>query len=192
MTPQRVTAVTAAQKVVQVTLPPLRVTQEQPAYFPFLDTPPCVARQEDWPIFIHHGPGVYGLTDPCGEVKVGVHGTGPVCDPDRPTFTPESRVLLRRNIVERVQILAPFLSFDRDPYIVADSDHYSYILDAYTTSQNYPYSEEYEGSLWAFHGKNYLRNSVKAVVDAYNGSVTFYVFDRHDPIKSSVDVAIVL
>ena len=57
-----------------VALPPLRVTQEQPAYFPFLDTPPCVARQEDWPIFIHHGPGVYGLTDPCGEVKVGIHG----------------------------------------------------------------------------------------------------------------------
>ena len=78
-----------------VALPSLRVTQEQPAYFPFLDTPPCVARQEDWPIFIHHGPGVYGLTDPCGEVKVGIHGTGPVCDPDRRTFTPEPDGLRR-------------------------------------------------------------------------------------------------
>ena len=97
-------------------------------------------------------------------------------------FTPESRVMLRRNVVERVQTLAPFLSFDRDPYIVADSDHYSYILDAYTMSQNYPYSEAYEGSLPAFHGANYLRNSVKAVIDAYNGSVTFYVFDQRDPI----------
>ncbi len=56
-------------------------------------------------------------------------------------FTPESRVILRRNIVERVNTLAPFLTFDRDPYIIADSDHYSYILDAYTTSANYPYSE---------------------------------------------------
>ena len=97
-------------------------------------------------------------------------------------FTPESRVMLRRNIVERAQTLAPFLSFDRDPYIVADADHYSYILDAYTTSENYPYSEAYQGSLPAFRGYNYLRNSVKAVIDAYNGSVTFYVFDRHDPI----------
>jgi uncharacterized membrane protein (UPF0182 family) len=97
-------------------------------------------------------------------------------------FTPESRVMLRRNIVERARTLAPFLTFDRDPYIVADADHYSYILDAYTTSQNYPYSEAYQGSLPAFRGSNYLRNSVKAVIDAYNGAVTLYVFDRHDPI----------
>jgi hypothetical protein len=90
--------------------------------------------------------------------------------------------MLRRNIVERAQMLAPFLSFDHDPYIVADADHYSYILDAYTMSENYPYSEAYHGSLAAFRGYNYLRNSVKAVIDAYNGSVTFYVFDRHDPI----------
>ncbi len=97
-------------------------------------------------------------------------------------FTPESRVMLRRDIVERARTLAPFLSFDRNPYIVADTDHYSYILDAYTTSQNYPYSEAYQGSLPAFRGSNYLRNSVKAVVDAYNGAVTLYVFDRYDPI----------
>jgi hypothetical protein len=97
-------------------------------------------------------------------------------------FTPESRVLLQRNIVERVERLAPFLSFDRDPYIVADGDHYSYIIDAYTSSTNYPYSEAYRGSLASLHGRNYLRNSVKAVIDAYNGSVTFYVFDNHDPI----------
>ena len=97
-------------------------------------------------------------------------------------FTPDSRVMLRRNIVERVQTLAPFLHFDHDPYIIADLDHYSYILDAYTTSQNYPYSEAYQGSLPAFRGQNYLRNSVKAVINSYNGSVTFYVFDRRDPI----------
>jgi uncharacterized protein len=91
-------------------------------------------------------------------------------------------VLLRRNIVERVERLAPFLTFDRDPYIVADGDHYSYIVDAYTSSGNYPYSETYRGSLPALHGRNYLRNSIKAVIDAYNGSVTFYVFDNRDPI----------
>ncbi len=97
-------------------------------------------------------------------------------------FTPESRVLLRRNIVERIERLAPFLTFDQDPYIVADGDHYSYIVDAYTSSYNYPYSEAYRGSLPALRGRNYLRNSIKAVIDAYNGSVTFYVFDNHDPI----------
>jgi hypothetical protein len=97
-------------------------------------------------------------------------------------FTPESRVLLRRNIVERVERLAPFLTFDRDPYIVSDGDHYSYIIDAYTSSANYPYSDAYHGSLPLLQGRNYLRNSIKAVIDAYNGSVTFYVFDNHDPI----------
>jgi uncharacterized membrane protein (UPF0182 family) len=97
-------------------------------------------------------------------------------------FTPESRVLLRRNIVERVERLAPFLTFDGDPYIVADGDHYSYIVDAYASSANYPYSDFYHGSMPAFQDRNYLRNSVKAVVDAYNGSVTFYVFDDRDPI----------
>ncbi|MBV8590454.1 MAG: UPF0182 family protein, partial [Acetobacteraceae bacterium] len=100
-------------------------------------------------------------------------------------FTPESRVLLRRNIVERAERLAPFLIFDHDPYIVADGDHYSFIIDAYTSSTNYPYSESYQGSLLGLHGRNYLRNSVKAVVDAYNGSVTFYVFDKRDPIVSA-------
>lgn len=97
-------------------------------------------------------------------------------------FRPDSRVLLRRNIVERVQRLAPFLTFDGDPYLVANGEHYSYIIDGYVRSSNYPYSERYAGSQASFQGGNYLRNSVKAVVDAYDGSVTFYVFDSHDPI----------
>jgi hypothetical protein len=97
-------------------------------------------------------------------------------------FTPRSRVLIRRNVVERVARLAPFLTFDHDPYIVADGDHYAWILDGYTRSANYPYSEAYHGSVAPFHDRNYLRNAVKAVVDAYNGSVTFYVFAPDDPI----------
>jgi uncharacterized membrane protein (UPF0182 family) len=97
-------------------------------------------------------------------------------------FTPNSRVLIRRKVVERVERLAPFLAFDHDPYIVADGDHYSYIIDGYTSSAHYPYSEAYAGSVANFHERNYLRNSVKAVVDAYNGSVTFYVFTPDDPI----------
>ncbi|MGC2415881.1 MAG: UPF0182 family protein [Stellaceae bacterium] len=97
-------------------------------------------------------------------------------------FTPDSRVMIRRNIIERVERLAPFLTFDHDPYIVADGDHYSYIIDGYTSSANYPYSAVYHGSLSNFSDLNYLRNSVKAVVDAYNGAVTFYVFGTDDPI----------
>ena len=97
-------------------------------------------------------------------------------------FTPGSRVMIRRNIIERVERLAPFLTFDHDPYIVADGDHYAWILDGYTSSSNYPYSEAYRGSVAPFRGRNYVRNAVKAVVDAYNGSVTFYVFAPDDPI----------
>jgi len=97
-------------------------------------------------------------------------------------FTPASRVLIRRNVVDRVERLAPFLTFDHDPYIVADGDHYAYIVDGYTSSANYPYSAAYQGSIGNFRDRNYLRNSVKAVVDAYNGSVTFYVFGTDDPI----------
>jgi uncharacterized membrane protein (UPF0182 family) len=97
-------------------------------------------------------------------------------------FTPESRVMIRRNIIERVERLAPFLTFDHDPYIVADGDHYSYIIDGYTSSENYPYSASYHGSRSNFPDLNYLRNAVKAVVDAYNGAVTFYVFGTDDPI----------
>ena len=97
-------------------------------------------------------------------------------------ITPQSRVLFRRNIIERAERLAPFLTFDHDPYVVADGDHYSFIIDAYTSSENHPYSEAYAGSRAEFRGRNYVRNSVKAVVDAYNGSVTFYVFDDRDPI----------
>src|SRR5207237_375435 len=56
---------------------------------------PCVAHPGAWPTFIHHGPGVYGLADPCGDVKVGLHGTGVECDPDERTFTAEPEGLAR-------------------------------------------------------------------------------------------------
>ncbi len=93
--------------------------------------------------------------------------------------TAESRVLYYRNVVERVKKIAPFLAFDRDPYaIVADGNIY-WILDAYTLSNRYPYSQPlpFDGGT-----VNYIRNSVKVVVDAYNGSVDFYLADAQDPI----------
>ncbi len=92
-------------------------------------------------------------------------------------FTPSSRFLFRRQIAQRVQTIAPFLHYDRDPYLVIADGQLYWMIDAYTTSRYYPYSEPTpSGDL------NYIRNAVKVVVDAYNGSVDFYVADPEDPI----------
>ena len=92
----------------------------------------------------------------------------------------DSRLLMRRNIRERIQALAPFLTLDPDPYIVVDeSGRLFWMMDAFTTSETYPNARAYRLDSDTV---NYMRNSVKAVVDAYDGSVTFYVFDDADPI----------
>ena len=98
-------------------------------------------------------------------------------------ITAQSRLLMRRNVIARAQALAPFLTFDRDPYIVVGADgRLSWIIDAFTSSDSYPYSAQ--ASL-EDQPVNYMRNSVKAVVDAYDGTVTFYVFDSEDPILAA-------
>jgi uncharacterized protein len=92
----------------------------------------------------------------------------------------DSRLLMRRNVRDRVSTLTPFLTYDPDPYIVlGDDGRLSWIIDGFTTSDTYPYSSHYE-----LDGNpvNYMRNSVKAVIDAYDGTTTFYVFDQDDPI----------
>jgi len=92
----------------------------------------------------------------------------------------DSRLLMRRNLRRRVSALTPFLTYDPDPYIVlGDDGRLSWIMDGFTTSNNYPYSSHYD-----LDGNpiNYMRNSVKAVIDAYDGTTTFYVFDKDDPI----------
>jgi uncharacterized membrane protein (UPF0182 family) len=100
-------------------------------------------------------------------------------------ITPQSRLLMRRNILKRVAELAPFLTFDNDPYIVVGDDgRLSWILDAFTTSDNYPYSTHYK---LGDDSINYMRNSVKVVIDAYDGSTTFYVFDDKDPIIAAYE-----
>jgi len=91
-----------------------------------------------------------------------------------------SRLLMRRNIRARVSTLAPFLTFDSDPYLVlGDDGRLSWIMDAFTVSDRYPYSTHYQLDN---NPINYMRNSVKAVIDAYDGATTFYVFDSEDPI----------
>ncbi|MFO7570534.1 MAG: UPF0182 family protein [Smithellaceae bacterium] len=90
---------------------------------------------------------------------------------------PESQVVYYRNIHERVRILAPFLTFDKDPYITVVDGRLYWIYDAYTTSSRYPYARPYK------KGINYMRNSVKVVIDAYNGDTTFYtVGEQRDPL----------
>lgn len=102
-------------------------------------------------------------------------------------FTPETRLIFRRNINRRIRKLAPFLRFDRDPYLVAAKVEGSnqnadkpttlyWIIDAYTTSDRYPYSDP------GTRNFNYIRNSVKIVIDAYNGDVDFYIVDPSDPL----------
>ena len=99
-----------------------------------------------------------------------------------------SKVLMYRDVRTRVQNLAPFLAFDDDPYVVVRADgHVSYVIDGYTTTANYPNAQRAVTSdIPASSGLNtrfnYVRNSVKAVIDAYDGSVKFYVMDSSDPL----------
>ncbi len=95
----------------------------------------------------------------------------------------ESRLLMRRTVRERAAALAPFLTFYQDPYIVlGDDGRLSWILDGFTQSDTYPYSTHYGVDGQAV---NYMRNSVKVVIDAYDGTTTFYVFDSQDPILAA-------
>jgi uncharacterized protein len=87
-----------------------------------------------------------------------------------------SRIMIRRNISDRVAHIAPFLGQDRDPYMVVLNNHLFWILDCYTTSDHFPYSQRNS------EGINYIRNSVKVVIDAYNGTTEFYIADPSDPI----------
>jgi uncharacterized protein len=92
-------------------------------------------------------------------------------------ITPDSRVLLHRDIQDRIRTIAPFLQLDHDPYIVVSRGRLYWMQDAYTTSDWFPYAQpQPDGDI------NYIRNSVKAVVDAYNGTVAFYVADASDPL----------
>jgi uncharacterized protein len=95
-------------------------------------------------------------------------------------ITGDSRIMIRRNIQERVRTIAPFLRLDHDPYLVISDGRLFWIQDAYTTSDYFPYAQPVQGLQL-----NYIRNSVKVVVDAYNGTVDFYLADSTDPIAAT-------
>lgn len=96
----------------------------------------------------------------------------------------DSRILFRQNITERISTLTPFLLLDPDPYAVVTPERIYWIQDAYTYSSWHPYSRPYDGEFDYYNRKkfNYIRNSVKIIIDAYNGSVDYYIADRNDPI----------
>lgn len=98
-------------------------------------------------------------------------------------LTSESRVLFHRGISERVQRIAPFLAYDPDPYLAIADGRLFWILDAYTTSAHYPYSTPVAG------GINYIRNSVKATIDAYHGRTVFHLIDPKDPVAATLGKA---
>ncbi len=90
-----------------------------------------------------------------------------------------SKILINRNVLERVKLVAPFLTYENDPQVVVDDNgEIKWVIDAYTTSTQYPYAQ-------SFSGVNYIRNSIKAIVDAYTGDVTFYILDNTDPIAAT-------
>ena len=93
----------------------------------------------------------------------------------------DSRIMFHRQIVDRVKTIAPFLQYDSDPYPVVADGRLFWIQDAYTTSKNYPYATPF-----AAGGINYLRNSVKIVIDAYHGSTAFYLAEPTDPIAQTI------
>ena len=95
-------------------------------------------------------------------------------------ITGESRIMLRRTIKERMTTIAPFLRLDHDPYLVISRGRLFWIQDAYTTSSYFPYAQTARG-----FDLNYIRNSVKVIVDAYNGSVDFYLMDASDPVAAT-------
>lgn len=91
----------------------------------------------------------------------------------------DSKILINRNVLDRVKIVAPFLTYEEDPQtVVSDNGEIKWVIDAYTISTQYPYSQQ-------FSGVNYIKNSIKAVVDAYTGDVTFYIIDENDPITQT-------
>nr|MDQ6907823.1 UPF0182 family protein [Chloroflexota bacterium] len=97
-------------------------------------------------------------------------------------ITGNAQVLFRRNVVERLHTVAPFLRYDNDPYLVIMDGHLVWLNDAYTITSRYPYATQYTGGGNITGGFNYIRNSVKATVDAYDGTVRLYVADPSDPI----------
>jgi hypothetical protein len=177
---------------VQSTVPGLKVTRPQIYFGELTDTDVYVKtrqREFDYPqgqsnnLTSYQGTGGIAIGSFARRVVIaadrGDLGTLPFSD----DVNAESQLLMYRNIRERVAKLAPFLVLDQDPYIVVGDDgRLSWMMDAFTISDSYPYSTHYD---LGDNPVNYMRNSVKVVIDAYNGTTTFFVFDAEDPVLAA-------
>lgn len=184
-----------------VTAPGLEVSRPQ-LYYGLKDQPPVIApsrtKEFDYPIeggnetSSYTGPGGIPLRSSWARWLFSTQLTDwniSISD----SIQPQSKILIRRNAQERVAALAPFLQFDSDPYLVIEGGRLVWVQDAYTTASTYPYSDPIdisELSVRSAEGSsepgservNYIRNSVKATVDAYTGEVRLYVVDTTDPL----------
>lgn len=100
-------------------------------------------------------------------------------------ITKDSKILLYRNVIQRVEKIAPFLTFEQDPYLVIDQGKLYWMIDGFTATDKYPYATQVSDYQSPFYGKNYIRNSVKVTIDAYNGESNFYISDESDPLIQS-------
>ncbi len=191
-TPEGLPSLYLSNMPVQSTVPGLNVTQPEVYYGEMTNTDVYVKTHQqefNYPLGQANNLSTYGGT---GGVILGGFLRRALIAFDRgdltkvpfsDDITPQSRLLMRRNVVNRAEALAPFLTFDDDPYIVVGENGRLYwIMDAFTSSDTYPYSTHYQLGNQAV---NYIRNSVKVVIDAYDGTTTFYVFDREDPILAA-------
>lgn len=99
----------------------------------------------------------------------------------------DSKIISNRNIIERAKVLLPYIIYDEEPYLViSDEGHLVWVLDGYTTSNEYPYSQRTTIKVNGSNQEiNYIRNSVKVLIDSYDGTIKFYITDRNDPIIMS-------
>jgi uncharacterized protein len=188
-TPEGLPTLILSNMPIQSTIPSLVVTRPEIYFGELTDTDVYVkTRQQEfnYPQGQTNSLSSYQGT---GGIPVGGFGRRVLIAADRGDLTKlpfsddvnsQSRLLMRRTVRERVAALAPFLTYESDPYMVVGADgRLFWMIDAFTTSDSYPYSRHYS---LGDNSINYMRNSVKAVIDAYDGTTTFYVFDPHDPI----------
>jgi uncharacterized protein len=188
-TPEGMPALILANMPVQSTVPSIKVTRPEIYFGELTDSDVYVkTRQQEFNypqgesnnLTSYDGTGGIVIGGVLRRVLIALDRGDLAKLPFSDDITPESRLLMRRNIRARVEALTPFIDYDDDPYVVVGEDgRLSWILDGYTRSDSYPYARHYR---LGNEPVNYLRNSVKAVVDAYDGSATFYIFDAADPI----------
>jgi uncharacterized membrane protein (UPF0182 family) len=191
-TPEGLPQFALSNMPVQSTVPEIKVTRPEIYFGELTDRYVYVNTQQNEFDYPQGETNTYTTYQGTGGIRVGgwgrrmllAWGIGDLSKlPFSTAITSESRVLIRRTVRQIVNGVAPFLTYDKDPYIVVSDDgRLFWILDAFTESSYFPYSTHHDV---AANSLNYIRNSVKVVIDAYNGTAHFYVFDNQDPLLAA-------